>query len=89
MKLTMSHTNEGLNYLTYVDVYDEIIVRDYDSLEDFENFLEDRDVVLEIYDWINSLEGTEYSNDFESPKPYPSSKAGEFWGVHKGHIRLE
>ena len=39
MKLTMSHTNEGLNYLTYVDVYDEIIVRDYDSLEDFENFL--------------------------------------------------
>ena len=31
MKLTMSHTNEGLNYLTYVDVYDEIIVRDYDS----------------------------------------------------------
>ena len=41
----MSHTNEGLNYLTYVDVYDEIIVRDYDSLEDFENFLKDREFV--------------------------------------------
>ena len=45
-----------------------------------EKFQKDREVVLEIYDWINSLEGTEYSNDFESPKPYPSSKAGEFWG---------
>ena len=55
MKLTMSHTNEGLNYLTQFDVYDEIIVRDYDPLEDFENFLKDRDVVLEIYDWSSLL----------------------------------